>query len=131
MKYLLMIYGNPRTWGHPVFLRTQEALELDDAGRAGLHADFEQLLAEIGDTGELVGAQALADPLTSRSVRVVDGERVVTDGPFVESKEQLAGYFVVDCATPERAEEIAARFPDARFAAVEVRPLMDGSAPDL
>ena len=131
MKYLLMIYGNPRTWGHPVFLRTQEALELDDAGRAGLLADFEQLLAEIGDSGELVGAQALADPLTSRSVRVVDGERVVTDGPFVESKEQLAGYFVVDCATPERAEEIAARFPDARFAAVEVRPLMDGSAPDL
>ena len=131
MKYLLMIYSNPRTWGHPIFLRTAEALELDDAGRVGLLADFEALLAEISDSGELVGAQALADPLTSRAVRVRDGERVVTDGPFVESKEQLAGYFVVDCATPERAEEIAARFPDARFAAVEVRPLMDGSAPDL
>ena len=131
MKYLLMIYSNPAWWGHPIFLRTREALEMTDAERAGLMGEFEALLTEISDSGELVGVQGLADPITSRSVRVRNGAAIVTDGPFVEAKEHMAGFFVVDCATPERAEEIAARFPDARFAGVEVRPLMDGTAEDL
>jgi len=131
VKYLLMIWSNPQTWGHPIFLRTPEAGAMDQAGRDAMLGDFEELLAEISDSGELVTAGALADPITARSVRVRDGEPLVTDGPFVESKEQMAGYFVVDCATPQRADEIAGRFPDARFAAVEVRPLMDGSEQDL
>ena len=131
MKYLLMIYGNPRSWGHPIFLRTDEALAMTEEQRAEMFGEFEALLTEISESGELVGAQALADPLTSRAVRVRGGERIVTDGPFVESKEQLAGYFVVDCATTERAEEIASRFPDARITGVEVRPLMGGAAEDL
>ncbi|WP_020141718.1 YciI family protein [Terracoccus sp. 273MFTsu3.1] len=131
MKYLLMIWSNPQTWGHPIFLRTPEAAAMSDDERAGMLRDFEELMGEISESGELVTAQALADPLTARSVRVLDGESLVTDGPSTSSKEQMAGYFVVDCATPERAEEIARRFPDARFAAVEVRPLMGGSAEDL
>ena len=131
MKYLLMIYSNPASWGHPIFLRTREVLEMSDDERAGLIQEFESLLAEISESGELVGAQALADPITTRSVRVRDGGTLVTDGPFVEAKEHMAGYFIVDCATPERAEEIASRFPDARFAGVEIRPLMDGTAEDL
>jgi hypothetical protein len=56
---------------------------------------------------------------------------VTTDGPYVESKEQLAGYFVLDCESPERAASIAARFPDARFAAVEVRPIMDMAGQEM
>ena len=131
MKYLLMIYSNPASWGHPIFLRTREALEMSEDERAEMLGEFESLLREISESGELVGAQALADPITSRSVRVRDGEAVVTDGPFVEAKEHMAGYFIVDCATPDRVEQIAARFPDARFAGVEVRPLMDGTAEDL
>ncbi|MGW5240602.1 YciI family protein [Monashia sp. NPDC004114] len=131
MKYLLMIYSNPASWGHPTFLRTAEFLDMTDDERAGLTQEFETLLTEISESGELVGAQALADPITSRTVRVRDGGMLVTDGPFVEAKEHMAGYFIVDCATPERAEQIASRFPDARFAGVEVRPLMDGTAEDL
>lgn len=131
MKYLLMIYSNPVSWGHPIFLRTPEALEMSEDERAGLMREFESLLTEISESGELVGVQGLADPITSRSVRVRDGGTLVTDGPFVEAKEHMAGYFIVDCATPERAEQIASRFPDARFAGVEVRPLMDGTAEDL
>jgi hypothetical protein len=126
-----MIYSNPTSWGHPIFLRTREASEMTDDERAEMTREFETLLAEISESGELVGAQALADPIISRTVRVRDGRALVTDGPFVEAKEHMAGYFVVDCATRERAEQIAARFPDARFAGVEVRPLMDGSAEDL
>jgi hypothetical protein len=55
----------------------------------------------------------------------------VTDGPFSEAKEQFVGYFLVDCETPERAVEIASRFPDARFAPVEVRPVMDFSGQEM
>jgi hypothetical protein len=131
VKYLLMIYSNPTSWGHPIFLRTKEALAMSERQRAELRLEFETLLQEVSDSGELVGAQALADPIISRTVRVRDGEPIVTDGPFVEAKEHLAGYFIVECSTPERAEQIASRFPDARFAGVEVRPLMDGTTQDL
>ena len=131
MKYLLMTWSHPQTWGHPIFLRAPEAAAMSDDERAGMLRDFEELMAEISESGELVTAHSLADPLTARSVRVRDGESLVTDGPIASAKEQMAGYVVVDCATPERAEEIAGRLPDARFAAIEVRPLMGGSTEDL
>jgi hypothetical protein len=55
----------------------------------------------------------------------------MTDEPYVEAKEQVAGLFIVDCATPERAEQIAGRFPEARFSAVEVRPVMGSSGEEM
>ncbi|HEX8768582.1 MAG TPA: YciI family protein, partial [Jatrophihabitans sp.] len=70
---------------------------------------------------------ALGDPAQSRTIRFRDGVPAATDGPFVDAKEQMAGYFIVDCATPERAAEIAARFPDARYGGVEIRPVVDPS----
>lgn len=82
-------------------------------------------MREIVESGELVSGAPLADPGATRLVRVRDGGTDVTDGPFIEGKEQLAGYFVVDCESEQRACEIASRFPDARFATVEVRPIMD------
>ena len=72
-------------------------------------------------------AAALADPVNTWSIRVRNGVPATTDGPYVETKEHLAGYLLVDCESPERASEIAARIPDARFAAVEVHPIMDMS----
>jgi hypothetical protein len=78
-----------------------------------------------------VAGEALADPALTKHVRGREGVPVITDGPYLEAKEQLAGYFVVDCESPERAAEIAARFPDARFAAVEVRPIMDMSGQEM
>lgn len=75
------------------------------------HISFmNQLNRELIDSGELVDAQGLAGPDRARIVRARDGgPPVVTDGPFAESKEFLAGYWIVDCETPERAIEIAAR----------------------
>ena len=131
MKYLLLIYSNPRTWGHPAFLRATEAQDMSPQERDQMSEQFETLLKEITESGELISAEALADPVNTRTVRVRGGVPVTTDGPYVEAKEQLAGYFVIDCETPERAGEIAARFPDARFAAVEVRPIMNLSAPEM
>ncbi|AVT34546.1 hypothetical protein C6361_17570 [Plantactinospora sp. BC1] len=132
MKYMLLIHSNPQNWGHPTFLHTAEAQAMSPEERAELSRQFETLLAEIVESGELVTAEALPDPAQTRTVRAPDGVPAVTDGPFVEAKEQFAGYFIVDCESPERATEIAARFPDVRFGgAVEVRPIMERSGQEM
>ena len=64
-------------------------------------------------------------------MRVRDGVVATTDGPFAEAKEQLAGYLTVECDSPERAVEIAARWPDAKYFAMEVRQLMDASGSEM
>ncbi|MEU8801841.1 YciI family protein [Spirillospora sp. NPDC048819] len=131
MRYLLLIYTNAENWEHPIFLRDPAFLALPQEERDALSAQAEELFAEIAESGELVVGTALADPATARTMRVRDGVPAATDGPYVEAKEQLAGYFVVDCDSPERAAEIAARFPDARFAGVEVRPIMGMSGQEM
>lgn len=113
MKYLLMIHVNPA------------AMELlSEEERTAIFAEHDAFAAHTTETGELVGFTALADPGNSQTVRVRDGVPAVTDGPYIDAKEFLAGYTVVDCETPERAAELAAMIPDARYTAVEVRPVM-------
>lgn len=120
MKYLLMIYFNPDTW---------ESLFEDERQEVfGGHTDVQKALTE---SGELVDSVALADPSHSVTVTVRNAVPAVTDGPYVESKEYLAGYYLVDCETKERAAELAAMIPDARFSPVEVRPLMNADAADI
>lgn len=115
MKYLLIIHNNPAL---------QESLspaELD-AMMAG-HVPFQAALRE---TGELVGFAALADASQSQVVRKPPGATpVVTDGPYLEAKEHLAGFYVVDCDTPQRAAELAAMMPEAAYGGVEVRAVME------
>jgi hypothetical protein len=131
MKYLLLIYSNPENWEHPLFLRNPEFLAMPVEERDELTRQSEALHREISESGELVMVAALADPLNTRSIRVRDGVPATTDGPYVETKEQLAGYLVIDCESLERASEIAACIPDARFAAVEVHPIMDMSGQEM
>ena len=114
VKYMLLIYSNAESW---------ESLSAEQ--RDGLSRAHESLTRELLEQGLLVSSAGLADPITTRTVQVRDDTTTTTDGPYAEAKEQLAGYFVLDCENLERATEIAARFPDARFAAVEVRPIMD------
>ena len=113
MKYLLIIHNNP------AFLDALSGEELDELMAA--HGPFQEQLRE---SGELVGFAALADPSQSRTVRVRDGVPAVTDGPYLEAKEHLAGYYEVDCASIERAVELAGRMPEARYQGVEVRPVL-------
>jgi hypothetical protein len=120
VKYLLMIYMNPSTW---------EALTEEERNAVfGAHDEFQK---GIKGSGELVGFAALADPSNSTTVRVRGGVPAVTDGPFVEAKEYLAGFYVVDCESVERASELASQLPDARYTAVEVRPLMDEAGMEM
>ena len=106
MKYMLLIHSNPVTWGHPSFLHTEEGKNLPKAARDALAAQLDTLLDELHERGELVAAEPLAAPHQTKVVRVREGVRATTDGPYSEAKEQLAGVFIVDVDSPERAEEI-------------------------
>jgi len=130
MKYLLLIYSNPENWEHPIYRGTAAFRALPAEERDALDRQAEALGEELRASGELVVGIALADPSVARTVRVRDGMPAVTDGPFVEAKEQVAGTFVIECDSPERAAEIAARFPDATFSAVEVRRIVATSERD-
>jgi hypothetical protein len=110
MKYVILIHSNPQPWGHPTsdFVAEHQALSPDE--RATLEADFESVMKEMSDSGELLGGQALGDPADARLVRWHAGRRKITDGPYAETVEQLAGFFLVDVASQERAEEVAQKF---------------------
>jgi hypothetical protein len=114
VKYLLLIHMNPHTW---------EAMSEDEHNE--VFAGHNEFMKMITESGEFVSNVALADPTQSATVRVRDGVRVVTDGPYVEAKEYLAGYYLVDVDSPERAMDLAAMIPDASFNAMEVRQVMD------
>ncbi|MFC9433735.1 YciI family protein [Nocardia sp. NPDC057030] len=120
MKYMLMIYQNPAAF---------EALSKDEMRKVMDEATA--IWQELKGTGEFVSGEALANPLTSKTVRVRNGVPAVTDGPYLESKEQLAGYLVIECTTEQRAIDIAARWPDAKYWAMEVRPVMHGSGVEM
>lgn len=94
-------------------------------------AEVDAIMRELIESGELVGGRALADPSQTKTVRVRDGVPLSTDGPSAEAEEQLAGYLIVDCERPERALEIAARWPDARHWSMEVRPIMDTAGTEM
>jgi hypothetical protein len=120
VKYLLMLYMNDETWAG---LSERER----DAVMAG-HDEFQRLTRE---SGELLDTHALGSPSTAAVVRVRDDEPVVTDGPFVEAKEYLAGYYLMDCESRERAVELAAMIPDSRYNATEVWPVMFSAGADV
>jgi hypothetical protein len=120
MKYMLLIYDNPDT----------RELFFGPEGE-GLIREMEELMAELRESGELTSTDALADPSQTRTVRSHDGVPAVTDGPLAEAKEHFGGYLIVDVESPERAVEIARRWPSVRFAPMEVRPLMGVAAEEL
>jgi hypothetical protein len=114
MKYVLLIWQAPGAF---------DALPEDE--RKALMGEFDTLNKELEESGELVSGAALADPSNSKTVRLRGGVPAVTDGPFAEAKEQLAGYYIVDVDDIERATEIALKDPASRLWAIEVRPIMD------
>lgn len=128
MKYVILIHSNPEPWGHPTGDYLAEHQELPQEQRDRMNADFEALLGQVQERGELLGGEALGDPSTSKLYRWQAGEPTSCDGPYAESKEHLAGFFLIDVHTRERAEEIATGFAGPGET-VELRPVM-GSMDD-
>ena len=118
MKYMLLIYGNQELW---------ESYQQDDFEQ--VVKETNALQSELRASGEFIGAYGVADQEMAKTVHLADGVPVVTDGPYIETKEYLGSFDIIDCDSLERALEIAARVPFARVGKVEVRPLMH-EAPD-
>ena len=118
MQYMLLIYEDETMWQT---LSQQEA----DA----LLEEYGPYTTDMRERGELVYAAPLEESPTAKTVRVRNGEHVVTDGPFAETKEQLGGFYIVDVETFDEALAWAARVPTARYGTVEVRPVRSMEPP--
>ncbi|WP_158891877.1 YciI family protein [Amycolatopsis anabasis] len=112
MRYMLLVYGCAR---HP-----EGSAELD-AKRTAV-AEFEELCEE---RGVFLAADPLHGTETATTVRVRDGETMVVDGPFAETREQLGGYYLLDCRDLDEAMELAARCPMAAEGSIEIRPVLE------
>jgi hypothetical protein len=111
MKYMLLIY--------------QDEQALDDATRAACYGESVQLANDISASGHYLGASPLHPTATATSVRVRNGKRMVTDGPFAETREQLGGYYLVDVENLDDAIDIAERIPSAKMGTIEIRPIVE------
>jgi hypothetical protein len=129
MKYVILIHSNPQPWGHPTDRFTEEGRQQPEAYHESAGRDFDALMEEINASGEFVTALALADPASSTVYGWSPEGHLRTDGPYAETKEQLAGFFMIDCATRERAEEIAAKFAQPG-GTIELRPSMSEGSED-
>jgi hypothetical protein len=111
MRYLLLIYGDEQAW--------------TEADRKQCYADSSQLAHQLNAQGQFVATAPLQPVSTATSVRVRDGKRLVTDGPFAETREQLGGYFVINVKDLDEAIAIAGRIPGAKKGTVEIRPVLE------
>jgi hypothetical protein len=111
MKYMLLIYGDETALSEPE--------------REACYVESTQLAREIQSKGQYIAANPLYPTAMATSVRVREGRRLVTDGPFAETREQLGGYFLVDAHDLDEAMGIAARIPMARKGTVEIRPVIE------
>jgi hypothetical protein len=123
MKYVILIHANPDPWGHPTSRYTAEGQAMPAEYHDEMDRRFDALLAEISASGEFVMAEALGAPASSTIYGWSPEGYLATEGPYAEAKEQLAGFFLVECATRQRAEEIAAQFAHPG-ASIELRPAM-------
>ena len=111
MKYMLLIY--------------LEENALTEAERSQCYADSAAYAMQLAAKGQYLYAGPLHPTSTATSVRIRDGKRLITDGPFAETREQLGGYFLIDVENLDRAIEIAGEIPAGRWGTVEIRPVME------
>lgn len=123
MRYLILIHSNPASRQLWDTLTDEQQMAF---GRGHL-----ALTEELAASGELIVSEGLADLSLAKRVSVREGRTITSDGPFAEVKEHLAGFYLIECDSMQRAVELAARVPDAAYGAVEVRPVFDLSVLDL
>ena len=114
MKYMLLIYLDEQA--------------LSETEREHCYEESAQLAQDLNSRGQYLAANPLHPTSTATSIRVRDDKRLVTDGPFAETREQLGGYFLIDAKDLDEAIGIAARIPSARLGTIEVRPVVEAAA---
>jgi hypothetical protein len=115
VKYLLLIHFDQETWS---------GLSLGE--RQTIYGEHVQLSEQLTAKGQYLGGHPLQPPSTTANVRIRNGKRLVTDGPFAETREQLGGYMLIDVKDLDEAIGIAGRVPGARMGTVEVRTVREG-----
>jgi hypothetical protein len=111
MKYMLLIYMDEQG--------------LSQGERESCYQESAQYAQQLNEKGQYLGAGPLHPTTTATSVRTRDGQRLVTDGPFAETREQLGGYFLIDAGNLDEAIEIAGKIPAGRYGTVEIRPIVE------
>jgi hypothetical protein len=111
MKYMLLIYADEQVW--------------TEAEREQCYREATELAHSLKSNGQYLAASPLQPVSTATSVRVREGKRLVIDGPFMETREQLGGYFLIEVKDLDVAIEVAGRIPGARKGTVEIRPLVE------
>jgi hypothetical protein len=111
MKYMLLVYLDEQA--------------MSEAEREHCYVESARLTQDLNSSGNYIAAGPLHPTSTATSVQVRDGKRIVTDGPFAETREQLGGYYVVKAKDLDEAMSIAERIPVARVGTIEIRPLLE------
>lgn len=111
MKYMMLVYLDEQA--------------LSDTEREYCYVKSAQLTQQLNSSGQYLDASPLHSVATATSVRVRNGKRLVTDGPFAETREQLGGYYLINAMDLDEAIRIAERIPPAQFGTVEIRPVME------
>ncbi|MPY90115.1 MAG: YciI family protein [Luteitalea sp.] len=114
MRYMLLIYEREAEW-----------VNMTEAEQGKVFREHMQFTEEIQKSGKHLASAPLQPTATATTVRVRDGQRVTTDGPFAETREQLGGYYLVEAKDLDEAVAIAARIPESRTGSIEVRPVLE------
>jgi hypothetical protein len=117
MKYLLLLYGDESQWANATPDELQRSM-----------GEYAKLGQELTDAGAFLSGEGLETTNAATTVRVRDGETIVSDGPFAETREQLGGYYLLECRDLDEAVRWASKVPDAFTGSVEIRPIMDYAA---
>jgi hypothetical protein len=118
MKYMLLIYDDEKNRAN---------MPQPDLNK--MRAEYGQFTEQIKASGNFLAGAPLQPVATASSVRVRDGKRLITDGPFAETREQLGGYYLIEAKSLDEATSIASRIPGSRFGTIEVRPVMEMAVP--
>jgi hypothetical protein len=118
MKYLMLIYQDEQAWAKRTEAEASQTMK-----------EYMEFGKSIRESGHILGGNQLQPTSTATAVRVRDGKRLVTDGPFAETREQLGGFYLIEAKDLDEAIGIAARIPSARMGTIEVRPLVQAAAP--
>ena len=118
MRYMLLICSDPTAYEG-----------MSEAEQGALYQEYFTITDEMNKRGIRESGKPLQPVNTATTVRVRNGKTITTDGPFVETKEHIVGYYILNCKNLDEALEIAGKIPDARFGAIEVRPIADITPP--
>jgi hypothetical protein len=114
MKYMLLIYHDEQVWNNH-----------SEQERQKIYGEYRQLIDELRSRGQYLAGDELQLTSTGKSVRVRNGKKILTDGPFAETREQVGGFFIIEAADLQEATKVAARIPSARTGTIEVRPVAE------